>query len=186
MKSPSVQKVAWREPTWSYRPQVRLAFNSVLGFGSLVRILLASGLATAAIAACAHANLPNLQFNWLGGLAWGIAGISVYMAVIYFTHLLIPPSVTMNRKGVTIAHGQSVRRFKWAEISAVHLVIHSERRIALWISTERFSRRVGVPLAASFRDLAAIIGDRLAVERVNLAQERYKRLHERGADYAPS
>lgn len=47
-------------------------------------------------------------------------------------------------------------------------------------------QRVGVPPTVSFRDLAAIIGNRFAVKRVNLAQERYERLQQRGAKYTPS
>jgi len=89
-------------------------------------------------------KLPALQFNWFLGFAAGVGGITAQITAYLVLMLVIPPRISINRKGISIQGGQSVRFFKHDQIESVHFVFRHNGRHFIRIHTLTYQRRVGL------------------------------------------
>lgn len=146
-----------------------------------LRIALASAAVTLAVYAAAEIWLrpamPAFQFNWLNGLANSIGGFLFMVAIIFVIRTVIPPRITVTRKGIIEQHGEDARLIKHADIIVVHVVLRRDDRHFIRVETAKHSRRFGLGSGVSLFALEDHFGDKLVVhDRRREPAERYSSL----------
>lgn len=157
--------VWWFEPRWSYVRPFLAQYSQSFNKKACLRILLICGAITAAIAVWLHFALPNLQFNWMGNFLKAIAGFIAYLGAFLIVYIAIPPFVSIHKKGIQIQHGQGVRLYKHKDIQAARLVMQQDGKVWLWWTTEKQSRRVGVPPKIHLAEIERYLSDKLSVAK---------------------
>jgi hypothetical protein len=161
MTARTPKSVSWWEPRWSFVPRIRHEFRIPLR--KWIRIFVVSGLVTVLLAVIVRACLPNLPFNWFLNFLYAVAATVGYLVIARWFYSILPPHVTLHRKGITVVHGNNATCFRNTAIKAVNLVFHDARRIRMWITIEKLSRHVGVSPKVNFSTVAALLGDKLTV-----------------------
>jgi len=87
----------------------------------------------------------------------------VQIVILATVYILIPPRITVNRRGVTVQHGNSTRSFPNSKIDAANVTLHGADRHRLWITSHGRSRGYGMPRKVDVVALQTLLGDKLAV-----------------------
>jgi hypothetical protein len=117
--SSNTTELAWSEPQWSYRPRVKAELSSVLDWKMWSRVLVLVVLVTVVAAHYIRKVFPDLEFNWVRALAFSLAVLAVQLVMFGSLLWTVPPRITINRKGISRQHGQSVR---WRVAKNIRLV----------------------------------------------------------------
>lgn len=101
-------KLVWSEPKWSYRPRVKAELSSILNLRMWSRVLVLVILLAVVAAHYLGKAFPDLDFNWVGALAISVCVITAQLVLLGSFLWTVPPRITINRKGISRQHGQSV------------------------------------------------------------------------------
>jgi hypothetical protein len=107
--SSKTTELAWLEPQWSYRPRVKAELSSVLDLKMWSRVLALVILITVVAAHYIGKVFPDFEFNWAGALAISTGILAAKLVMFGSLQWMVPPRITINRKGISRQHGQSVR-----------------------------------------------------------------------------
>lgn len=172
------KSLGWWEPRWSYVPPMLRETREIFAPQSCLRIALVAAAVLLAIYIAVEfwlrPAMPAFQFNWLGAFAKGVGGIGVFLALHVILHIVIPPRITITKRGIATQHGQSALLTKHGDIIAVHFVLRPEDRHFIRVETAKHLRRFGLGRRVSPFALEDHFGDKLVVyDRRREPAERY-------------
>ena len=102
------KSICWFEPSWSFRPRLKLDFVSVLNLWMWARIFVMALILAIILARFVSRRFPDLQFNWTYAFIQAFGGIILYLAAFITFCWVVPPRVQINAKGVCRQQGQHV------------------------------------------------------------------------------
>jgi hypothetical protein len=177
MSAQRPKTIGWWEPRWSYVPRIIRETREIFAPPSCLRIALASAAVVLAIYIAVEfwlrPAMPAFQFNWLGAFANGIGGICAFLALHLVLQVVIPPRVTITKRGVARQHAQAASVTKHGDIAAVHLVLRRDDRHFIRVENAKHSRRFGLGRGVSLFALEDHFGDKLVVHDRRHPSERY-------------
>ena len=147
----------WWEPRWSFVPRIRQEMAGLLQVKLWLRILIFSAVIIFVLALLLHWAVPGLEFDWpkafLLSVLAGLGGLGAIIGLL----LLLPPMISVNRRGISRQQGQSVHWRRRAEIRRIAVVTTTPGKPLLWVETSGQPFEAGIASQIVPSDLAAFL-----------------------------
>ena len=119
------EKLVWYAPTWSTAPKQWWALKKyVLSPGPIARITIASLLAVVLVVAGFKIAFPAIVIPNLLPLLFAFPVLFGQLTLTTYLNTVFKACVTVDRKNISITHGQSGTRIKLESLTNVILSVH--------------------------------------------------------------
>jgi hypothetical protein len=134
-ESKSPKSLWWFEPRWSYVPRVKgeMSFLFLVQFKMWLRVLVEVILLTALLAYYVKREIPDLDFDWAGNLAFVIGAFILALGGFVALSFILPPIVAIKSAGVTRQEGQHAIWRRRADIRRITIDVTDPSRPLLKI-----------------------------------------------------
>lgn len=138
-------KIAWWEPSWSYRQKIWRSAGEVFRWRAVAGTTLVSLVLGAGLVAAVKWALPAVQLPPLWRMLLPIPVLYAYLAVMTGQHLVVPARVFVRRDVIRRSHGDQWF-VKSTEITRLRITVFAPDRVRLRV----FYRRKDCPRSRAF------------------------------------
>ena len=164
------KSLQWFEPSWSFRPRLKQEWTRVMDLWMWVRVFVVALLLVVLLASFVTRAVPDLQFDWTYAFIVAFGGIVLSIAAYFAFLWFVPPSVSINTKGVCLQQGDHAGWLRHSDIRCIILdrTLLEKPRLCVQAAGKRefdcgIASKIGLDSLAAF--LREVFPDRVIEER---------------------